>query len=281
MKRPRISDSISPSMGDGLGMDVPELRQARALWQRNRFDESVQLFEKAVQKYPQNRLPVIHARRELGARFEIARAEALLDRLFTLAGRDAQVLHLAGQSYRMIFRPDKAIECFRRALTLNRNIPDALLELAVLYERRHRLDEASGSIEDCLRFAPDYAEAKLIKARLLRRKKDEAGAETIWRELTGDESVHSLVRAQAWTEIAQACDRHGDYDGAMQATLCGKEILLREEAPIRRESDVILHILRTLAEAVTPADFERWTGITGGFKRSKLALLTSFPRSGT
>jgi tetratricopeptide (TPR) repeat protein len=181
----------------------------------------------------------------------------------------------------MIFRPDKAIECFRRALTLNRNIPDALLELAVLYERRHRLDEASGSIEDCLRFAPDYAEAKLIKARLLRRKKDEAGAETIWRELTGDESVHSLVRAQAWTEIAQACDRHGDYDGAMQATLCGKEILLREEAPIRRESDVILHILRTLAEAVTPADFERWTGITGGFKRQKLALLTSFPRSGT
>ena len=31
-----------------LGMDVPELQRARALWGANRFDESLQEFEKAV-----------------------------------------------------------------------------------------------------------------------------------------------------------------------------------------------------------------------------------------
>jgi tetratricopeptide (TPR) repeat protein len=262
-------------------MDVPELQQARALWQRNRFDESVQLFEKAVRKYPQNMLALIDASRALGARFEIARAEALLDRLFALAGRNAQVLHLAGQSYRMIFRPDKAIDCFHRALALNRNIPDALLELAVLYERRHRLDEAFGCVEDCLRFAPDYAEAKLIKARLRRRKQDEAGAESVWIELTSDESVHPQVRAQAWSEIAQACDRHGNYDAAMRAMLRGKELMLKDEAPIRRESEAILQILRTLGEAVTPAHFGRWAEEARSFPKHSVALLTSFPRSGT
>lgn len=262
-------------------MDVPELQQARAFWQRNRFDESVQLFEKAVRKYPQNMLALVDASRALGARYEIARAEALLDRLFALAGRSAQALHLAGQSYRMIYRPDKAIDCFRRALALNKNIPDALLELAVLYERRHHLDEALACAGDCLRFAPDYAEAKLIKARLLRRRKDEATAESIWRELTGDESVHPQVRAQAWSEMAQAFDRHGEFDAAMQAMLRGKELMLRDDGAVRRESDHILQILRALGEAVTRVHFQRWNEAAGAFSKYSVALLTSFPRSGT
>ncbi|HTD85081.1 MAG TPA: hypothetical protein VK850_00765, partial [Candidatus Binatia bacterium] len=61
-----------------LGIDVPELQQARTLWQLNRFDESLQLFDKAVRKYPQNLLALVDASRAFGARFEITRAEALL-----------------------------------------------------------------------------------------------------------------------------------------------------------------------------------------------------------
>src|SRR5216117_2903270 len=95
-----------------LGIDVPELQQARALWTLNRFDESLELFDRAVRKYPQNLLALVDASRAFGARFEIARAETLLDRLMTLGGRNARVLHLAAQSYRMIFRPEKAVECF-------------------------------------------------------------------------------------------------------------------------------------------------------------------------
>ena len=51
-----------------LGIDVPELQQARALWQLNRFDESLQLFDKAVRKYPQNLLVLVDASRAFGAR---------------------------------------------------------------------------------------------------------------------------------------------------------------------------------------------------------------------
>src|SRR5258707_6064349 len=45
----------------GLGVDVPELQQARALWQINRFDDSLRLFEKAVHKYPQNLVALVDA----------------------------------------------------------------------------------------------------------------------------------------------------------------------------------------------------------------------------
>ena len=222
-----------PSVIPGLGVDVPELQQARGLWQLNRFDEALVLFEKAVRKYPQNLVALVDASRALGARFEITRAEVMLDRLVKLAAHNPQLMHLAGQSYRMIFRPEKAIQCFERVVAMTKGIPDAQLELAVLYERRHRVAEAYSLIEDCLRAEPDYLEAELFKARLLRRLKDAAGAEAIFRRLAASNEALPLVRAQAWTEIAQKLDREGDYDGAMAAMLQGKQFLMAEEGSFR------------------------------------------------
>ncbi len=111
-KTPAASSRGKPAIIPGVGVDVPELRQARALWQMNRFDEALSLFESAVRKYPQNLVALVDASRALGARFEITRAEALLDRLISQAANNPKLLLLAGQSYRMIFRPDKAIACF-------------------------------------------------------------------------------------------------------------------------------------------------------------------------
>src|SRR5712691_2929865 len=76
----------------GLGVDVPELQQARALWNLNRFDEALGLFEKAVRKYPQNLVALVDASRALGARFEIKRAEAMLDRLMKSARQRPEIL---------------------------------------------------------------------------------------------------------------------------------------------------------------------------------------------
>src|SRR6266478_1260156 len=88
----------TPSVIPGLGVDVPELQRARALWQINRFDEALELFERAVRKYPQNLVALVDASRALGARFEITRAEAMLDRIMKLAANNPKLLHLAGQS---------------------------------------------------------------------------------------------------------------------------------------------------------------------------------------
>jgi len=265
----------------GLGVDVPELQQARALWRTNRFDEALDLFEKAVRKYPQNLVALLDASRAFGARFEITKAEALLDRLTKTADANPQVLHLAGQSYRMIFRPEKATQCFERVLAKTRDVPDAQFELAVLYERRHRLAEALALIEDCLRTDPEYREAELFKARLLRRMKDAAGADLLFRRLADDETAHPQLRAQAWTELAQGLDRIGDYDGAMSAILKAKALLAVDEAPIRQESEALQRHLRTLTEGLTSEHFQRWAATGNQFPRQKMAVLASFPRSGT
>jgi tetratricopeptide (TPR) repeat protein len=265
----------------GLGVDVPELQQARALWQLNRFDESLQLFEKAVRKYPQNLVALVDASRALGARFEITKAEVMLDRLIDLGTKNPKILHLAGQSYRMIFRPEKAIKCFESVLEVTREIPDAQLELAVLYERRHRVEEAFDLIETCLRMEPDYLEALLFKARLLRRMKDETAAEAIFQKLATNDQAHPMVRAQAWAELAQGLDRQGNYDEAMQTMLKCKEVFVQREAPVLRESETLQGQLRNLSESLTSAHFQRWVEDGKAFAPQKMAVLASFPRSGT
>jgi tetratricopeptide (TPR) repeat protein len=270
-----------PSVIPGLGVDAPELQQARRLWQLNRFDEALALFEKAVRQYPQNLVALVDASRALGARFEITRAEEMLDRLVKLSAHNPQLLHLAGQSYRMIFRPEKAMQCFERVMAMTKKIPDAQLELAVLYERRHRVAEAYSLIEDCLRAEPDYLEALLFKARLLRRLKDAAAAEAIYRSLAANDEALPLVRAQAWTEIAQKLDREADYDGAMAAMLQGKKLLMAAEGSLRTESEALQRYLRDLAESLTPAHWQRWVEAGKAFPRQNMAVLASFPRSGT
>jgi len=272
MKRPPITP---------LGTDVVELRQARTLWQLNRFDESIVLFEKAVRKYPQNLLALIDASRAFGARFEIKRAEALLDRLMEMGGRNAKILHLTGQSYRMLFRPEKAIDCFQRALSLDPSIADAYLELAVLYERRHQLDDALSSIDKCLRANANYAEAKLMQARLLRRKGEQSAADILLHALAQSEKNHPMVRAQAWAEIAQNLDRQSQYDDAMASMLRCKELLRPHAAPFQQESAAIIRLLTAIIESVTPAHFARWREQASEFRLHQVALLTSFPRSGT
>ncbi len=276
-----MASSSQNSLAPGPGVDVPELQQARALWAANRLDDSLQMFEKAVRKYPQNLLALVDASRAFGARFEITRAEALLDKLMVQGARDAHVLHLAGQSYRMIQRPEKAIECFQHALSRSKNIPDTHLELAVLYERRHRLDEALACINECLRIQPAYSEAQIMKARLLRRLKDEAGCDAILRAIIANEEAHPLVRSQAWAEIAQACDRRGEYDQAMESMLRCKELVRERESAFLHESEQLQRILRTLAESVTPSHFQKWAEAAKTLPQRKVALLTSFPRSGT
>lgn len=251
------------------------------MWQLNRFDESLRAFDEAVAKYPQNLVALIDASRAFGARFEIARAEQLLDRLWDLADRKPDILHLVGQTYRMIFRPDRAMECFQRVLAMTKEIPDAYLELALLYERRHRLDEALSLIKGCLRVAPDYLEAELFKAGLLRRLKDEAASDQILRRLTTNTTAHPIVRAQAFAEIAQMHDRRDEFNEAMKAMLRCKEILMQLEAPVLHESQIVLQHLSRLAESLTASDFQRWTEAGRTFSPRKTAVLASFPRSGT
>jgi tetratricopeptide (TPR) repeat protein len=184
-----IPASQKPAIIPGLGGDVPELQQTRALWQTNRFDEALALFEKAVRKYPQNLVALVDASRAFGARFEITRAEELLDRLTKVAAGNSQVLH----------RPAKLPHDFPSGKALMfRTCPGengkcgCQFELAVLAERRHPRLSAFADRGACV--------AQLSGGGTVQRAatpvKDTAGAEALFRRLATDDTAHPQVRAR-------------------------------------------------------------------------------------
>lgn len=261
--------------------DMPELQQARSLWAANHFPQSLAVFEKAVRKEPNNRMALLDAARAFGARFEFEQAEKYLARILETDGGNPETVHLVGQSYRMIFRPEKALDCFHQALSRDDSLRDTHLELAILLERRHRLDEAFAHIDACLKLKPDYTEAKFVKARILRRTDQTDKSGDLLHEIAAANDSHWLVKSQAWSELAKAREKMGDYDGAMVAALECKRIVKSQAGPIRRESVKSYRHLRNVCESITAADIRKWTVNPSLFRHQRIALLTGSPRSGT
>lgn len=264
-------------------IDLPDLREARRLWQFNHFDDALRRFRRAVEEHPRNAVALLDAARAFGARFQIAQAEQWLDRLLELNPDDPVNLHLVAQSLRMIHRPDRAIPLLERVVALTDCIPDAFLELALLYERRHRLAEAAELVEQCLRAAPAYAEPRLVQARLHRRRGEEDRAESTLRSLTCRGDVDPLLRAQAWADLAELHDRRGEYDRAMDAIDRCKSIQLAQDTTVKRLSEHLIANFRGLIDQVSRDDFTRWRDDVAQRPgaEQRVALLAGFPRSGT
>lgn len=261
--------------------DTPELQQARSLWAANRFPQSLALFQKAVRKDPRNRTALLDAARAFGARFEFEKAEKYLARVLEADGNNPDTLHLVGQSYRMIFRPQRAIECFELALSHDDSLQDSHLELAIALERRHQLDDAHAHIDACLKLQPDYTEARFVKARILARTGRYDESDDLFREIAAAADSHWLVKSQAWSEFARSQERQGDYDGAMSAVLKCKKLVKPRAEGIRHEADTSDRHLSNVCNLVSDEDVRLWMSSASSLGQQRIALLTGSPRSGT
>jgi thioredoxin-like negative regulator of GroEL len=263
--------------------ELPELQRARALWIANRFDAAVDLFVETAARHPQNVAALVDTARALGHRHEIKRAEEYLNRLRIVAAGRSDLGFILGQTFRMIYREEKAIRCFEEYVAgSGRRHADAHFELAVLYERRHRVEKAESAVARVRKLAPAYYEAWLLQARLLRRGGETDKARLLLRQLAVNSRAHIIARAQAWAALADMADKEGDYEQAVANMGRCKEIQIAHAAVFQRHSDVVLGNLKRFNEAVTTDDLRRWRAQQNSFgPPARLVHLTSFPRSGT
>lgn len=261
--------------------DTALLRQARHLWAQRRWDESLAAFEQALEQEPDSIRALVDAARAFGQRYDYERAEALIERLLKLAGQQAQMHALAGDTFRLINRYPQAVQCYERASELGYRQPETLLELARLYERLHRLDEASELIQRVLKIRTDWPPAQLTKAKLERRQKLDQQAEATLRRLLAARLEDPDLAAEAWAELAQVLDRQGDYDGAMEAAVYSKQLMLPRETAERQTAGFVLGRFKKMFDGLTGEDLRRWLEQSRGLEHSALALLTGFPRTGT
>jgi len=262
--------------------ELPELKRARTCWVANRFDDAVKLFIEAAAKYPDNLVAQVDTARALGHRHEIKRAIQYLERARALDPERPDLPFILGQSFRMIHREDLAIRHFEDYVAkAGRKHADAHFELAVLYERRHRVEEAEPRVERLMKLNPHYFEAWLMRGRLLQRRGENEKAGGMFRRLALSSEAHIITRAQAWAALATLADMQGDYAEAIRCMAKCKDIQIAHAQVFQSHSDVVLGNLQRFGESITADHLRRWRLQKDLGPPLRVSQLTGFPRSGT
>jgi tetratricopeptide (TPR) repeat protein len=263
--------------------DLPALQHARLLWSQSRWDEAEAAFLKALEQHPHNLHALVDTARVLGDRMEVRRAREVLDHLTALAGDRADLLLLLGQTMRMCDREEEALDLLLRYTSgSGRRDVAGHLELAVLYERRQRLDEADAAATAALRCAPECMEALVIRARVRRQRGELESAAAALRRVAQHPHTYFGTRAQAWTMLADMADRAGDTAAAVKRLERAKELLRPPAAGMARVGMNSLGAWDRVCRGLTREIADEWISqqADSAFQKPAVHLL-GFPRSGT
>jgi tetratricopeptide (TPR) repeat protein len=266
-----------------LMVDAPSqrLQVARSLWNEGRHSDALTLFSEAIRQEPNNVRTYVMAARAHAERFDFDRMEQTHEKLVRRAPRHPGVHHFIGETFSLLKLPARAIASYEVAAQLPGAGPPTWMELASLYERAHRLDEAEELIERTVRSGYDLPSVFLVRGRIQRRQNRLQQAEATFHTLIERFPEDSEWACQAWGELALMKDREGDFDGATDAISHCKRVQKAHEAPFWQGSEKVHAQMQQLLAAITRDDFRSWRDAVRHLTAQRVALLTGFPRSGT
>ena len=200
-------------------VDVPSrrLQIAQRSWSTGQRSDALALFRGSGSRGAEQCAGYIMLARAYAELFDFDRMEQTLDKLVRRAPRHPGVHHYVGELYANLRLPDRAVASFARAARLPGAGPPTWMELASLYERAHRLDEAEELIERTVRAGFDLPIVALVRGRIQQRQNRPEQAEATFRALIERVPEDSDWSCQAWSELALMKDRQGDFDGAVDA----------------------------------------------------------------
>jgi tetratricopeptide (TPR) repeat protein len=281
-QHPRTANRPKPARPVAM-VDLPSrrLQIAQQSWNAGGRSDALALFSDAVRAEPNNvraYLMLAGAHAEL---LEFDRMEATIEKLVARAPRHPGVHHYIGELFARLRLPDRAGNSFAKAARLPGAGPPTWMELASLYERSHRLDEAEELIDRAVRGGFDSPMVSLVHGRIQQRQKRPDQAEATFRALIARVPDNSEWACQAWSELALMKDNEGDYEGAVDAMeRCKRTQRLHEDAHWKA-SELVHSQMRELMERISRDDFRRWRDEATRLEPRRTALLTGFPRSGT
>lgn len=257
------------------------VRSARKAWNAGRQADAIRLFDEAIRHEPNNVQAYVVAARSYAERFEFDRMEEALERLVRHAPQHPGVHHYVAETYGLLKLPERALASYERAARLPGGGPPTWMELASLYERAHRLDEAEELIERTTRAGFDLPLVALVRGRVQRRQGRPDLAEATFRALLTKLPAGSEWACQAWGELALMKDAQGDFAGAIEEIEQCKQAQRAREHKHWEASEKIHAVMREMIATITRDDFRRWRDAAAGIAPQRVALLTGFPRSGT
>ena len=259
---------------------TPALQRARSVWMDGRYVDALRAFDAAVASEANNVRAFTDAARAYATRYEFEHADQLLERLIAIAPHHPGTHHLVADTWLRLKLLPRAMKAYERAAALDGVMPITFVELASLYERSNRLDEAQQMVDRALALQ-DLPIAQFVAAQIQNRRGEWEAAESAFLRIVRSVPESAEVVCRAWAEIASIRDRQGDYAAAMAATEKWKQIHLRRGQKEWQESERIVQSYTQLIGDVSRSDFREWAGDVPQDELPQMALLTGFPRSGT
>jgi Tfp pilus assembly protein PilF len=256
--------------------------EANEAWELQDYQKSISLFEKAVHKEPFNPSLVLELARAHGKRYDFPAAQRCIERAVQISKDRAHTLEEAGQVCLEFDNIDMAIACFQRASQKKGVSIGALINLADIYMRDKRLDEAAGLLEQAGHINRKDTRVLLEDARLRRLRGNGSEAEPLLRELLAIPNAGTSERIRAFYELAELKDREGNFEEAMSAFLEAKALL---RPHMTTQAAILQHMqsrAKEMEETIPTAVLDRWRADADKLQPlRRIALLCGHPRSGT
>ncbi|HEX4349396.1 MAG TPA: sulfotransferase [Verrucomicrobiae bacterium] len=249
-------------------------------WKRCDFPAAIEMLERASRLNPSNAGLLLDLGRLHGMRYDPVAAERCFERALRVAPHKSEVLVAAGRQSRDFNDFTLAERYFKLAVEQKDVSPATLAQLADLYERLRRSDEAAGLVDRALHLNPASAPALLLRAKLDRQAGRLEAAEKLLRDFPA--GAEPVFRVGAAYELGGILDRQGRYDEAMTAFLEAKSLLQPQAERPAAELKIMRARISHLTVNATADVLRQWFDLSAQLQPPhRLALLGGHPRSGT
>lgn len=256
------------------------LQAAEEAWNRKDFQQGIDVLERASQMDPANSGILLQLGRAYGLRYDYAAAGRCFEKAIRIAPKKIDAMANAGKLSIDFANHQMAEHYFRRTLEQKDASPETFIRLAELYERLHRVEDASRFVDQALRLDGTCAPALLARARLHRQVGLLEEAECLLAKLLTN--AEREIRIRGYYELATVLDRQGHYDEAMSAFFEAKSLLLSDAPPLLAQLKIIRAYTKEMYANISAEMLQRWSDSDPVPQPShRLAFLGGHARSGT
>lgn len=258
------------------------LKAVGEAWNNRDFPQAIELLERASRLNPSNVGMLLDLGRFHGLRYNHAAAERCFDQAVRIAPNKTQMLAAAAVNSRDFGNFGMSERYYLRALEQKNATPELFVQLAKLYERLRRMDDAAAMLDRALQLNRDCPEALLTRARLERQAGRIEAAEQIIRSFVTKPNPDGWVHAQTWYEFGAILDRQGKYDAAINAFVQAKSLVHPHSVQFVNELKVVRKRITDMQVNLTAEMLQRWFDAAPAMPPPRrFALLGGHPRSGT
>ena len=185
-----------------------------------------------------------------------------------------------GNTFFDLEKKKEAISCFEQAIALKPDFTLAIGNLAMVYERANRLDDAWETALKALKYEPTAPRANLAASKCERRRNNLHSALARLEKIPMD-SCRPSICAQIINEKGQLYDRLGNYDKAFESFSDANRVTSRSWQALRIDKKSYIEKITRMQSWIISSSTLPSCSANSKPGSAEPVFIVGFPRSGT